>query len=404
MVLFLAIKDLLIILKDKQALLIILLMPLIIIVILGNALGFMFEDEFIVDKFEVAVVNSDHNTISDFLIDDVLNGESGSSFDTRMAGYDEAENLLQQGKVKAIIFIPEKFTTDIENQKEVQLMIKAKDYDEVEIKIVSGIVDGFAHRLSTGFAGTKATMEAYFTNIEPIEGSGRVMSVPKANEVMIDLLIEIGSRSINYKDVEYENLKRINGVQYYAATILIMFMLFGASFGVTLFIVERELTTLKRLVTIRANKGTLILGKFSGLFFVILVQAIILILFSRFVYGVHWGHSFPGIVLVTLSSVFASSSMGMFIACIVKTRRAAMGISQLIIHVFNILGGGMVPLRMLPDIIRNIGKVSLNWWSATAYHNLMMGYSLDEILPYCLVLLGMSAVYLTIGILRFRID
>jgi ABC-type multidrug transport system permease subunit len=284
------------------------------------------------------------------------------------------------------------------------MIIKAEDFDAVELKIVSGVVEGFAHRLSMGFAGTKSNMLAYYTYIEPLQDDGEIMAEPQVNDVMIDLIIEIGSRTLSYKEIVHENLRQLNGVQYYAATILIMFMLFGASFGVTLFLVERDLKTLRRLLTTRASRASLILGKFSGISLVTLTQALLLILFSRFVYRVDWGGSLVGMVLITLCSVIACSSMGMFIASIVRTQKAASGISQLIIHVFNILGGGMVPLRMLPDVFKNIGKISINWWSATAFHNLMMGYSIEKIVPYCLVLLAMSAVYLMIGIARFRID
>lgn len=181
-----------------------------------------------------------------------------------------------------------------------------------------------------------------------------------------------------------------------------MFVLFGVSNGVRNMIEERETKTLGRLMTTKAGKASILAGKFLGLLFITLTQALILILFTAIVYRVNWGNSIGGILIVTISCVFAASGLGMMIAAIAKSSKTVEGISQMVIQSFTLLGGGMIPIYIMPDAVKTLSKLTVNWWAVNGYYDLMLGSSVMTVLPYCGVLVLMGIVYLAVGIFRFK--
>ena len=396
-------KDLRIIMKDKKALMIMVAMPLILMFILGNALGFMFEDEINVDRFKVGIVDRDGDIFADILIGDVFK-ENERYFELIVMEEGDIKAALDTGEIVVAVVIPEDFSDHIMNQIEDQIKIYADGFDQIETQLVYGYLEGFSQNISILFSGTKARLTTYSVINEDWDGIEEIPAKLEAQDVMTDLMIGLGERGIIFNDLEDVSHSKLTGLNYYAATILIMFILFGASFGAELIIEERELNTLQRVLSTGVNQSVLILGKFFSLCAITLTQAVFLILFSRFVYQVHWGPSTFGLLVLVICSVLSGSSIGMLIACVARTQNGGSALAQLIIQSFNILGGGMIPLRLMPEFIQNAGNVTINFWAIRGFHNLMMGYGFERIILPCLVMLGMGVIYLGFAILRFRVE
>ena len=107
MIFHIAFKDLIIVFKDRKALLTMLLMPILIIIILGSALSNMFSNDVAVKKFSIAVVNKDNKFLSQVFIDEVLKKAGSDMFDTNVADENEANSLLSKKKVTSVITIPD---------------------------------------------------------------------------------------------------------------------------------------------------------------------------------------------------------------------------------------------------------------------------------------------------------
>ena len=192
-------------------------------------------------------------------------------------------------------------------------------------------------------------------------------------------------------------------MQYYGVAMLAMFLLFGANTATRLMVDERENKTLGRILCAKPSKLILIAGKFIGLMIICFVQATILISFTGLFYGISWGSSFVGIFVVTLSACFAAAGFGMFISAIAKSQQAVEGLGQIFIQGFTLIGGGMIPIYIISPAIKNISRLTINWWVLHGYHDLMLGHGIITVLPYCLILLIMGVFYLSIGAVRFRV-
>ncbi len=400
MILNIALKDLKVIFRDRKALAIMLVMPAVIMLILGSALGPMFESTLIIDKFMIAVVDKDGSLNSQRFYQDFLRGEMSDMFETFVVDEEKANEMLRKEIVPSIIVIPEEFGINISNNSPVQIEVRSSAGESFKTSIVKSVAEGYANGYSRYNAVSVALEEILKDKLDMIEKP--ISGLSDRDALMIDLQGKLENSFIDFNEDNQEKNKIVTGMQYYCAGMLVMFVLFGAGMGVKHMTEERENRTLGRLMTTRAGKASVLAGKFLGLMLITFTQALILILFTAIVYRVNWGGSVLGVLAVTISCTFTASGLGMMIAAITKTMKAAEGISQLVVQLFTILGGGMIPIYIMPDAVKTMSKVTLNWWAVNGYYDLMLGSSFVAVLPYCAVMVLMGILYLGIGVTRFR--
>lgn len=402
MIFRIALKDLKIIFKDRKALATMLLMPILIIFILGSALSNMFSNDVAVKKFSIAVVNRDNKFLSQIFIDNVLKKAGRDMFSTSVVDENDAKSLLSKKKATSVITIPENFTQDIENNQPVKINIESLTDDKIKANIVESYTKGFAQSISLNYAGAFAVVDEMKKYGLPLPAG--VNGYSQADMIIADLEKKISTEAFRFSEQEQEKNKSISAIQYYSASMLLMFILFGANMGMMLLIEERETKTLGRIITTGVGKGTLIIGKFLGLLLICLAQSTILILFTRLAYGVFWGGTLADVAIVTFCSVFAGAAMGMFIASVSKTPKTAQSFSQIFIQLSTILGGGMIPIYVMPKLLQHFSKVTVNFWGTKGFLDLMLGSGMNTVFQYCGILVAMGIVYLTIGILKFRVE
>lgn len=400
MIIHIALKDLIVILRDRKALAVMLIMPAAIMLILGSALGPMFENTLSIEKFSIAVVDKDESQNSQYLYQNILRGQMADMFDTFVVKEEKAEEMLKKEIVPSIIIIPEGFHEDISNNRPVNIVVKSSVNDQYKTSIVKTVVEGYAKGYSRSTAVAVVLEDTLKNKLSEIEKPFRNMSYRDA--LMMDFGSKLENNLIEFSKDNQEKSKTVTGMQYYCAAMLVMFVLFGVSNGVRNMTEERQTRTLGRLMTTSAGKATVITGKFLGLMFITITQALVLITFTWLIYRVNWGNSVLGILIVTISCVFAASGLGMMIAAIAKTAKTVEGISQLVIQLFTILGGGMIPVYVMPDAVKNIAKITVNWWAVNGYYDLMLGSGVIKVLPYCAVMVLMGVIYLGFGTYRFK--
>lgn len=402
MLFHIALKDLKIMFRDRKALAILLVMPALIMFILGSAFGNMFSSGPAIQKFSVGVVNKDDGLLSQVFINNVLRQGMPDMVETYVVSEEKANDMLKEKTVPSIVIIPENFSKDIEDNRQVVVEIKSISEGGIKSGIIRSAAGFFAQNISLGYAGAFAALDVFKRYNIPVQNP--IAGMSDATALMADLQKKLSAGVVDFSEKNQEKERNtLSAIQYYSAAMLVMFLLFGASNGTKLIIEERESMTLGRILSSRAHKATLISGKFLGLFLICFVQAVILIAFTSLVYRVNWGPSILSILFVTLCAVFASTGFGMFIAAISRTPKMADGLSQLFIQSFTLVGGGMIPIYIMPEAMKPIAKVTLNWWAFSSYHNLMLGTGVYSVLPFCGILVLMGLVYLGIGITRFRI-
>ncbi len=178
--------------------------------------------------------------------------------------------------------------------------------------------------------------------------------------------------------------------------------LFGIS---ALFAYERQQGTLRRLLTTPTTKAVFLLGTISGQVVMALVQMTLLILFGMFALDLNWGREpFALFVLLTCAAL-AAGAIGTAMGTFVKTEGQANGLSIMVGMVMALLGGCWYPLELFPAAVQNIVKILPTTWAMQGLIDLLLrNAGLSDILLESGVLLGFAALFLSIGVMRFRYE
>ncbi|HRP62893.1 MAG TPA: ABC transporter permease, partial [Phycisphaerales bacterium] len=93
----------------------------------------------------------------------------------------------------------------------------------------------------------------------------------------------------------------------------------------------------------------------------------------------------------------------MLLSVLGKTEAAAGGIGWAVLLVMAMLGGGMVPLFLMPGWMQSISHISPVKWAVLALEGaIWRGFSPAEMLLPCAVLLGVGAGGFLLGSRLFR--
>ena len=175
----------------------------------------------------------------------------------------------------------------------------------------------------------------------------------------------------------------------------------AATFGVGL-VAERNAGTLVRLLTAPLSRAHVLLGKALACFVAILGVEALLLAVGALGFGVR--PASPGLLAAAaLSSAIAFVGLMMLISTLGQTERSASGAGWAILLVMSMLGGGMVPLFVMPPWMATASHVSPVKWAVLAFEGaLWRGFSAMEMLLPCAILLGVGLGAFALGARRFR--
>jgi len=172
-----------------------------------------------------------------------------------------------------------------------------------------------------------------------------------------------------------------------------------------LFAFERERGTLRRLITTPTGRATYLLGVIGGQFTLALGQMLLLVVFGALVMNVNWGQAPLALVVMLVTFGLAATALGTLLGTYIKTEAQANGLSIMLGMVLALLGGCWYPAEVFPEIARTAAKLLPTTWAMQGLSDLVLrGQGLAQILPEAGVLLGFAALFLVLGVWRFRYE
>ena len=167
---------------------------------------------------------------------------------------------------------------------------------------------------------------------------------------------------------------------------------------------EEEERTLPRLFTTPTRQATILTGKLLSVFMTVAVQVIVLLVASRLIFGIQWGEPFQ-VGLVALGIIFSASSFGIFVNSFLKTTKQGGVVFGGVLSVTGMIGMMSIFTMNSSGAAAMSGTVSLLVPQGWAIHGLMQsmnGEPVGQLLISFLVLLGWSAAFFVIGVMRFN--
>jgi ABC-2 type transport system permease protein len=385
---WLAWKDLMVITRDRKALLTLLFMPLLLIAILGSAFGNMFqeEEEFAIQKFTLGIVNLDQGQLGEVLSEEVFRKGALDAISIKYFQEQDMYEAIREHELSVGIVIEEGFTDSLLSGNLAKVKLLSVPDPGIRAMMVTNIIEQFAQ--STTIQAMSASMAL------PVQAAPKTETASETDSTQ-PLLNE---STVN------ANSKPVSSFQYYAAAMGVMFLLMTVVQGVTTMILEKEDEVYKRLLLSHLTFTQYLSGKMLGLFITCSLQAFIIILGTRFIFGVNWGDSVIGIFLMTLAFVVNACGLGILAGAFINTEKAFSVAGMFATQVMAALGGSMAPLYIFPDWVITVTKVLPNGLALQTYIELMNGASIVDILPAITGSIGLGILLFGIGLLRLSLE
>lgn len=294
---WLALKDALLMGRDRKALLTLVFMPILLIGILGAAFGNMMDEEEAasIKKFKVGIVNYDEGELGSVLSQEVFKKGLPELISAKEMTEEKLEDSLKEQEISVGIIIPRDFSGHIISGGNSEVRVISIPSASIQSSIVENVVLQFTQSAAI--------------NVIAMEVAGPT-SFGKALPAMSQLA------EADYAFVEEaaaeQDQKPVGSFQYYAAGMGVMFLLMTVITGVSAMIDEKEQDVFNRLLVTKLSNQHYLIGKFIGLLFMSSVQFFIIILGTHYLYDVQWGESMTGVIIVGFAFVFSVSGLGCF--------------------------------------------------------------------------------------------
>jgi len=100
-----------------------------------------------------------------------------------------------------------------------------------------------------------------------------------------------------------------------------------------------------------------------------------------------------------------STALGILIAALARTESQIGGLSATILWAMAFLGGSIVPLFLVSDLLAQIGRYTPHGWANVAFYDVLVrGSDLAGIGQALLALLGFTALFFAVGLWRFDFE
>lgn len=164
---------------------------------------------------------------------------------------------------------------------------------------------------------------------------------------------------------------------------------------------ERMLGTYLRLKAAPLGPAQILSGKGLACFLCAGAVVVFLLVLGRLVCGVRLEH--PLLLLLAIpSSAACFVGLMMFVSVLGKTDQAVSGGGWGILMIFSMLGGGMVPLFVMPSWMAAVSHLSPVKWAILALEGaIWRDFTLQEMLVPCGILLAFGAFFWMLGLALF---
>jgi ABC-2 type transport system permease protein len=387
-------KDILLRFSSRIELLFFFILPMIFTVLLSGAGGSGAEDD-----LRLLAVDEDRS----FLSESLLGLIQEQHVDIILVTSAEAERQFETQEALAWMKIPAGFQENVMEKGQAQVMIY-KTPSNLSADAVETVVRAGASALSQAFEIARTSHETA-EQIKPFTTDAEKQAyIQSSVQRAMQAIAALPQRIVKETVLLNESAEIDSAAQASAGQLIswVMIPLLGTS---ALLAWERTGKTLARFLTTPTSGSSYILGTALGQLLISLVQMLVLIAFGSLVLKLPWGQSPLGLAMMMISFGLAAVAAGVMLGAFVKSSRAANNLSIMISMLFALLGGCWWPLELFPPLMRNLAKIFPTYWAMQGFSTLLTrGGSIQDVLPYGLVLLVFALVFFGVGIVFFRFE
>ncbi|MBP7279604.1 MAG: ABC transporter permease [Sedimentibacter sp.] len=368
---------------------------IVFLIMTAMALGFtaVFGISFNTYKPSVIIVDEDNTQYSKEFMEELKLNKAFKFIDSDK---ENAFMQVEEGKASLALVINEGFHDGIENGNEVSLgQIKIKD-DTIILSLqesVRGIVAKMAggKRISTVTADfvssqvPSADKEKIKISVyENFMDSWKFKNPMKITSTVADTNIKSGYDSMKQTMIGFS----------------IFFSMYTMVFSIGTILSDKRHKTWERMLISPVSMSSILGGTMVVSYLVGLIQMSVLILGGRYLFGIDWGSSLAGIMMIAAVFVFTITSLGLMMSGIVKTEAQLGAVTPVVLTSTSMLGGTMWPLEIVNNkILLFLAELTPQKWAMQGMVNIASkGMGFEAAVMPSVVLLAMGIIFFTIGV------
>lgn len=366
-VIFMALKDIRLLTRDRAGLFFILGFPFIYAMLIGSMFSTAVKGD---ARFNVAVVDEDATGGSRAYI-----GELTALPQLEVAVVDraEAQRRLRRGNVAAFVVL-------------------SPGFGEARAKPLAGIPPKAELVRDPSRAAESAMLEGVLMRTAFLAMGHAISGGAPMPEPL----------SLESTSMAHEKEGPANAFEFSFPQGIVWAMIFCVSrFGASL-VSERTHGTLVRMQMAPVSRAQIVAGKAVACLVVMSVVTLALTVFAAVVLHVRIV-SVPLYLLATGSAVIGFTGIMALMSTLGKNEASTAAISSAIMLLMALTGGAAVPLIAMPEWMRTVGSISpVKWTILAAEGAIWRGFSPGEMMTPCAILLTSGVVCFLIGARSFR--
>jgi len=413
MTLAVAWKEVQVFLRDRGALAMLLLFPILLSSVQGGAnLMLSGEGETPAILLHVGLVNQDTGTFGEG-IEKALKSIEILDVETFEDSAD-AEQQVVKGEIAAAIVIPQGFSENVNSYTSVAIEVIVDPAQPESVSIIRGIMNQVVAEVNIWGEiqyGVRSILDdsgllevATPEQMAAISAQNLGIIMTRLNEIRQNPGIEIVS-----EDLAGETAKGgiMGFVSYIYSAYVVLFIFFVVGLCAESIHDEREIGTMRRLIAAPLPSVAIIGGKMLGLMMIPCLQVTLIFAVGSLFFNIPLGRSPAGLLILTIVVAGTSTSLGLLLATLVKSKKQASDMGTLLGFVLGFAGGAIPLTPML--MTRSEGTIAIisrfipHANAIEAYYSLIHeNASLIDILPEIGILLAMIVIFLFIAVRRLK--
>lgn len=375
-------KDLLVLWRHKPRLFSIFLFPILMIALFGYGMGGS------IDNLPVVVVKQSSGPITDQTLS-AIKGLDLYDVKDILTDPDKAKEMVKNGQVKAAIILPSDYE-DINSSQSKAVTIYVDSSDQMATQTLVPVTQALFTQISTQMGLAKIQTTAAQTTANPSAISA--------------ISYQSITNTINFQIVkQYGDIKYID---FLVPAIIAMTVMMGAmmSMGESL-AGERERGELARLFMTPTSVATVVGGKIMSRLVIQTATALVLIGAAIFLFGITIAGSMIITIFLLILTALCFVGFGIMVSARVSTQEDYVQMVMPFTMPMMFISGVFYPIETMPWIFQKLAYIAPLTYANDALRGVMLkGLSIGDIWIDVAVLLGFTALFFILGVIRFNRD
>ncbi|HHW31687.1 MAG TPA: ABC transporter permease [Clostridiaceae bacterium] len=387
-------NDLKLFFKDWKAVVLFFGLPFAFISLFIYVLSpFLTHNRFI-ETFSIALVDEENSLESRMLLNQFIESEAIQDLVTIFkADENEAMNMLKDGKVAAVVIIPEGFVKSVSEGENKPFRVIADSRKPLQADIIKNFMQSYADIVS---ASQNGIMTAY------VYYKKAASSEKFYNEKYADVVTKFSLKALSsgriFEEKKVSYIPDVTQYEYFIAALLVVFIMFSGIMGIKFTANEKQLGIRSRLEISPMSAAEFILARFLTVFIISILQFASIIIPGSIFFNIYLSTSPLLMILLFIIIVFTVSACAVFVATISPSPATADLAGSLGTLLMAVVGGSIYPLTAMPDFIKTLSYFTINRWAVDGFLQIFSANITSVFYWDLAVLAGMGLLYLAVSI------